>query len=165
MENLTQKTILFLSQEHYLEISLTAFLQDRQASDLSKGTLKFYKGKINRFFQYCNNQEIHYVTQISADTIRAYMLYLSEVRHNKKSNVHGFFRSLRAFLYWYEKEYEPDNWKNPIRKIKPPKQSQDILQPVPYEVVTKLLDTCEEGTFTEPLSSHFLIRVQGLKSS
>lgn len=147
MENLTQRTVLFLSQEHYIEICINAFIRDRKASNLSPRTLKFYKEKLDKFASYCFSQEIKYVTQIKPDTIRSYMLYMAEVRNNNKGNIHAFYRSIRAFLYWYENEYEPEDWKNPIKKVKAPKQSQVIIEPISFDSIEKLIQTCEEGTF------------------
>lgn len=72
---------------------------------------------------------------------------MSEIRHNNKGNVHAFYRSLRAFLYWYENEFEPENWKNPIKKVKPPKQSQEIIEPVSLMEINAILETCNLDTF------------------
>jgi site-specific recombinase XerD len=154
MEKITQQTYLFLSQEHYLEISVLAFLRDRKASELAKGTIAYYKEKLDKFVRFCDTQEIKYVAQINAETIREYMLYMSEVRHNNRGNIHSFYRCVRAFLYWYENEYEPEGWTNPIKKVKAPKQSQEIIQPVSLETLNALLDTCEAGTFICTLRTH-----------
>ena len=147
MENLTQRTIQFLSQENSLGNSLSAFLIDRKASELSPRTLDFYKEKIEKFFKFCLDRDIQYVTQITAGDIREYMLYMVEVRNNNKGNIHGFYRSIRAFLNWFENEYEPEDWKNPIKKVKAPKQSQEIFDPVSFETINALIETCIEGTF------------------
>jgi site-specific recombinase XerC len=53
-----------------------------------------------------------------------------------------YYRALRAFLIWYEKEAEPDNWKNPIAKVKAPKVGKEILEPISLETVSALLRTC-----------------------
>ena len=73
--------------------------------------------------------------------------FVAEVRNNNKGNIHGFYRSVRAFLNWFENEFEPEDWKNPIKKVKAPKQSQEILAPVSFESINALLETCIEGTF------------------
>ncbi len=147
MEIQTQRTISVFSQEHYLEIAINAFLIDRKAGNLSIRTLEFYKEKLDKFILYCNSQQIQYVTQITANTIRSYMLYMSEKRHNNKGNVHAFYRSLRCFLYWYIQEYEPDEFKNPIKKVKPPKQSKEIIEPVSMIDIDSLLSTCDLDTY------------------
>ena len=147
MENLTQRTIQFLSQENSLGNSLSAFLIDRKASELSPRTLDFYKEKLEKFFKFCLDRDIQFVNQITAGDLREYMLYMAEVRNNNKGNIHGFYRSVRAFLNWFENEFEPEDWKNPIKKVKAPKQSQEILAPVSFESINALLETCIEGTF------------------
>jgi integrase len=55
---------------------------------------------------------------------------------------------VRAFLYWYEDEVEPEGWKNPIRKVKAPKVPIEPIDPVSFDVVVRLVKTCERGTFT-----------------
>ena len=145
--NETQRTVSIFSQEHFLEITLNAFLTDRKAGNLSIKTIKFYEEKLDKFIDYCNSQQIQYVTQITANTIRSYMLVMSEIRHNNKGNIHAFYRSLRAFLYWYENEFEPETWKNPIKKVKPPKQSQVIIEPVSMVDINAILETCDLETF------------------
>ena len=147
IENIAQRTIVFLCSEHDIQKSIEGFIRDRKASNLSPNTLEFYREKLGRFYEFCYSSQIVYVSQITPDIIRSYMLYMAEVRHNNKGNIHGFYRSLRAFLYWYEREFEPDNWKNPIRKVKPPKQSQEILEPVSFDSISALLKTCIDGTF------------------
>jgi site-specific recombinase XerD len=143
----TQQTIIFLSKESYLELVLEAFLRDRTSSNLAAGTVNYYREKLTKFITFCQGQQIQYTTQITPDVIRSYMLYMTDVRHNGKGNVHSFYRSLRAMLYWYENEYEPDGWKNPIKKVKAPKQSNEVLEPVSGDDISKLLSTCETGTY------------------
>ena len=40
------------------------------------------------------------------------------------------------------------DWKNPIRKVKAPKVPTEPLDPVPIEVVSKMVKVCKRGTFT-----------------
>jgi integrase/recombinase XerC len=145
MDIQTQRTFSLLSQEHYIELAIDSFIRDRKASNLSPLTLKSYKSKLHLFTNYCEQQEIKYVTQITADTIRSYMLYMVEVRHNSKGNIFDYYRCIRCFLYWYEREFEPENWKNPIRKITAPRQSQIIIEPISFEDISALLETCDDS--------------------
>jgi site-specific recombinase XerD len=53
-----------------------------------------------------------------------------------------------ALPIFYESEFEPENWKNPIRhKVKEPKVPEALLDPVDPEVVNALCLTCKRGTF------------------
>jgi len=49
---------------------------------------------------------------------------------------------LKTYLLWWEKEVEPDDWKNLIRKVKPPKIAVKPLEPVTIDQVEKLISTC-----------------------
>jgi hypothetical protein len=60
------------------------------------------------------------VSHLTPTLLRQYLLWLFDTGHNP-GGVHGFYRALRAFLRWWEDEYEPENWRNPIRKVKGPK--------------------------------------------
>ena len=70
--------------------------------------------KLNPFFEYCDSRVIQNVYQLTPNLIRQYLLYLEETNHNP-GGIHAGYRAIRAFLFWYEDEVEPDNWTNPIR--------------------------------------------------
>ena len=81
------------------------------------------------------------IDQLDPNTIRKYLIWLEEKGHNP-GGISAAYRSLRAFLYWWEDEVEPEEWKNPIRKVKDPKVSLEPLQPVPLDKVKALCDAC-----------------------
>lgn len=143
---INQGTILNLSQDTHLLTWIEAFLVDRKAQGLSEGTLTFYRKKLELFLEYCEGQLITQVTELDPNQIRCYLLYLEEKGHNP-GGVHAAFRSLRTFLYWWEEELEPEGWKNPIRKVKPPKLSISPLEPVDIEIVKAMADSCDSSFF------------------
>jgi site-specific recombinase XerD len=96
---------------------MEAFIGDRRAQGAAAGTLRFYSQKLKLFLDYCQGQAVERIGQITATFIREYLLYLEAVNHNPGGR-HAAFRSLRAFLNWYEDEAEPDGWSNPIEKVK-----------------------------------------------
>ena len=49
-----EQTILEFAQGGHLGISLEAFLIDRQATGLSRHTLKFYRQFLSPFLAYCD---------------------------------------------------------------------------------------------------------------
>ena len=123
---------------------LSAFMLDRKSQDLAQGTLHFYTWKLKLFTEYAGAHKITQVGQITPSLIRDFMISLS-MTHNP-GGVHAAFRCLRAFLYWYEKETEI-TWSNPIRNVKPPKMAIAPLEPVEFNVVKKLLKTCDVTEF------------------
>jgi site-specific recombinase XerD len=54
-----------------------------------------------------------------------------------------------GFLLWYEDDVEPENWKNPIKKIKEPKLPEKILNPVEIQDVFSMVDTCKNNRFID----------------
>jgi integrase/recombinase XerD len=138
----TQGTILL---EDLIYTWMEAFIIDRKARGLAEGTLRFYKQKLKLFYDYCDAQLVSTINQITPTIIRQFLLYLEETDHNPGGR-HAAYRALRAFLYWYEDEVEPDNWKNPIRKVKPPRVPVEILDPIPIVDIDKMIASCEKGT-------------------
>ena len=124
---------------------MEAFIIDRKGRGVAKGTLRFYKQKLKLFYDYCDAQLVSTIDQITPTIIRQFLLYLEETDHNPGGR-HAAYRALRAFLYWYEDEVEPDNWRNPIRKVKPPRVPVEILDPIPIVDIDKMISTCEKGT-------------------
>lgn len=137
---LNQWTILE-SQDTYLLTWIEAFLFDRKAQNLSKGTLYFYQKKLELFTNYCENQLVKHITEITPQILREYLLFLESQGHNP-GGVHACYRALKTFLYWWEDEIEPENWKNPIRKVKAPKVPKTQLQPVKIATIQKMVETC-----------------------
>lgn len=86
------------------------------------------------------------IHQITPAFIREFLLYLEETNHNPGGR-HAAFRTLRAFLYWFEDEVEPVGWKNPIRKVKPPRVPQEPIEPVSFEAINKMIKAYNPDTF------------------
>jgi site-specific recombinase XerD len=126
---------------------MEAFLNDRKAQGTANGTLRFYNQKLKLFLDYCRAHAVERIGQISATFIRQYLLYLEESAHNPGGR-HAAFRSLRAFLNWYEAEAEPEGWSNPIHKVKAPKVPIEPLEPVSHETIASMVKICERGTFS-----------------
>ncbi len=125
---------------------IEAFLIDRKARGCAKGTLVFYQQKMKSFADYCESQVVSEVSQITPTMVRQYLLYLEDTGHNPGGR-HAAYRSLRAFLFWFEDEVEPENWSNPVHKVKAPKVPIEPLEPVEFETVSQMIKVCEANTF------------------
>lgn len=124
-----------------------AFLVDRQAQNLTPKSVVFYQEKLKVFLNYLDSQVISDITQITPDVLRRFLLYLKDKGHNP-GGIHSFYRVIRAYLLWWEKEVEPEGWKNPIRKVKAPKVPEEIIEPVEIDTVKAMIDVCDKTTFT-----------------
>jgi len=136
-----QRTISTFLQDDYLLIWIEAFLVDRKAQNMSKGTIEFYRKKIKYFFEFCEKQSVTQVSQITPNLLREFLLYLETKGHNA-GGCHAAFRTVKTFLRWYENEAEPENWINPIRKVKAPKMNIEPLEPVDIEAVKAMIEVC-----------------------
>ena len=129
-----------------IERETQAFLIDRQALGLSEGTLRFYREKLGLLLDYLTPRNIGDVESLCPRTLRAYILSLSKT-HNP-GGVHATYRAMRAFVNWWEDEVEPEDWKNPLRKVHPPKVRMEPLDPVPLPDIKTMLSVCPRRTLT-----------------
>jgi site-specific recombinase XerD len=144
MANQTQQII-----KNYLSLSelITAFLLERKSRGLQQLSIEFYRAHLKQFTAWAGPQQIKQLDQITPALIRAYMIHLEETEH-RPGYIHGFYRTIRAFLKWYALEFEPDNWQNPIRKVKAPKVPTEPLDPISLDDIRAMIATCKGGSFT-----------------
>ncbi len=121
-------------QEQELHQYLEAFLLDRRAQNFTPGTVKFYHEKLRFFVDRFNDVPI---TEITPTELRQFFLDMS-ISHNP-GGVHCIYRTVKTFLRWYEMEFEPDGWRNPINKVKAPKLPLEPLEPVPLQNIGEML--------------------------
>lgn len=123
-----------------------SFLIDRRARHLSNGTVKFYQEKLNNFYLWLKDNDVNNMEELTAGKIREYILHL-EKTHNP-GGVHAHWRSIKAFLLWYEREYDLIDWVNPIKKVTPPKVRNEPIEGIPMINVLRMVDVCDPHTFT-----------------
>ena len=139
-----QWSITKYAQDTHLLTWLEAFLMDRKAQGFSKGTLHFYKYKLKLFVDYCQAQVVTHIPHITPNLIRSYLLHLEETGHNEGGR-HACYRAVKTFLYWWEDEVEPEDWTNPIRKVKAPKVRKQQIKPVSLANIQAMVNTCDRS--------------------
>jgi integrase/recombinase XerD len=137
-----QRTLL---GDDYILIWVEAFLKERTAQNLAKGTVKFYKDKLSNFIKFLDSQEIKYITQITPNIIRDFLLVLEESGHNA-GGVHAHFRVIRTWLRWYWDEVEPEG-KNPISKVKAPRVPVEPIEGISNDDFDVMISACKTNTF------------------
>jgi integrase/recombinase XerC len=140
--SLDQRTQEKFSQDFYLETWVEAFLVDRKARNLARGTQEFYRDKLKLFLRFCSTQAITGIDQITPGTIREYLLWLEENHHNP-GGIHAHYRAAKTFLTWWADEVEPEGWKNPFRKVPAPKLGKDPLDPASMKSIQEMLKHCD----------------------
>ena len=122
------------------------FLLSKHISGVSDRTIKIYKYHLRKFEEYCNLWGIDQVQNMTPSIIRKFLFELDKKGHNK-GGIHLYYRVVKTFLLWYESDLEPNNWKNPIRKVSGLRLRPEPLEPVSIEDVEKLISTCDSRTF------------------
>ena len=125
-----------------------SFFIAKKAEGVSSATLVFYKQQLTHFLRYCEWQAYSQIHDLDANSLRQFLLWHGETGHNA-GGQHAAFRVLRAFLLWYEDEVEPENWRNPIHKVKAPKVTVEPLDPVSTGDVSALLQVCSGSNFLD----------------
>lgn len=146
MSKSAQGQLIRLVHKSELARDIQGFVIDRQARGLSPRTIEFYSEELHFWQTYLEHQAVQHVEDISPRHLREYLLRLGKRRN--PGGVHAAFRAMRAFLNWYEVEYEPQDWINPIRKVAAPRVPQQQLDPIALSDLKALLATCERRTLT-----------------
>ncbi|MBN1372664.1 MAG: tyrosine-type recombinase/integrase [Anaerolineaceae bacterium] len=115
------------------------FLVDAQSRGLSPNTLRGYGNEIKSLIQWLDLQGVIMIEEMTADVIRKYMLSLKE--HRNPGGQFAGYRVLRQMTYWWERETD-DQYKSPIRKVKPPKVNSQPLPGIKQEEIQTLLKAC-----------------------
>jgi integrase/recombinase XerD len=119
-----------------------AFILDRKARGFSKGTIYFYRMKLQLFLRFCELQKVTYIKEVTPVFIRKYLLHLENTDHNP-GGVHACYRALKTFLRWYQIENDLTDWVNPIDKVRVKNPRNQPLEPVDIETVKAILETCK----------------------
>jgi integrase/recombinase XerD len=156
MENQIERaTMLIVGLDDHLETWVEGFLIEKRAAGLSPNTLRFYRRNLSDFHLFCEGRQITRIGQITPDEVRRYLLELESMNHNAGGR-HGHYRALRTFLYFYENEAEPENWKNPIHKVKAPRLPVEPIQPITLPEFNRLLKAAS-GTRTPERDAAILL--------
>lgn len=142
--DVNQRTISTYLQDDYLLVWIEAFLIDRKAQNMSRGTLEFYQWKLKNFTDFCESKAVKNIMQITPSLLREYLLEFEAKGHNP-GGCHAAYRTVKTFLRWWENEVEPKDWSNPIRKVKAPKMNVEPLEPVDIEAVKAMMEVCSHN--------------------
>lgn len=118
------------------------FIQDKKANNLAKRSIEWYQSHFKQWVIYCGDVETESITP---HQLREYLIELGKT-HNE-GGVHGYYRAIKAYLNFYEEEFEPENWKNPIKKIKPPRVDVEPIEGIEVQTVKDMIEHCSKSTF------------------
>lgn len=137
-ERMTNSTV----RDDYPILEITkGFVIDRKSNNVTRNTLKFYHTEFKRFLAFCESNKLQMIQDLTPVILREYLLHLEGAGHNP-GGIHGSYRAIKALLIWYENEFEPENWHNPIRKVRAPKLSIQPIEPVDMDTIRRLVASC-----------------------
>lgn len=119
---------------------VSKFLLAKESEGLAPGSLRFYRQKLDPFMDFCEDRSSPDILSIDGDLIRMFLLELQG--SHTPGGVHSFFRAVHALFTWFDTEYEPEGWRNPMARIKAPKVPDEILDPVSETTVRQLVRSC-----------------------
>lgn len=140
-----QTPLIRIIQPTALQRQIREFLIDREASGLSPRSIEFYAKELGYFTAFLGDQAPGDTRDITVEHLRRYFAALGERRN--KGGVHGAYRAIRAFINWFEREYQPTNWQSPLRNFRVRRPQPKPLPPVPLIDIKALLATCKRRTF------------------
>jgi integrase/recombinase XerC/integrase/recombinase XerD len=130
-----------IPNKHLISREIIAFIIDRRSAKRSPATIRYYQTELDWFAAYLQQHKITLIEDITAEDIREYLIHQGGTRN--ANGVHCSFRAVKAWLNWWGIELDDDTWRNPIRKISPPKISSEPLPGVPMDHIHALLATCK----------------------
>jgi site-specific recombinase XerD len=136
-----------ISRSDFLRFEISkwieAFVLDRRVQGMAAGTIHFYQSKLKLFTNFLDQFDRPFTMgEISPNLIRAFLLHLEETDHNPGGR-NAAYRALRAFVYFWRDEVDPEGWKNPFDKVSAPKISKAPLPPVEIDEIQALIDACD----------------------
>jgi integrase/recombinase XerD len=123
---------------------LAGFIVERRSRGLARRTVTYYESELRLFCEFLDGQGVEMLEDVTTEVVRQYLLVLGNTRN--PGGIHAAFRAIRAFFLWYEDEFEPENWKNPVRKVRGPKVPKNPLEGVHVDTIRAMIEHC--GTET-----------------
>lgn len=163
MEN-SQKNHLILENED-LDSILKSFLLVKKSENRSAATIRFYRFELSDFICWFNiKYQITKIFLILPTHIRKHLSDLGDTRN--KGGIHARYRSIKAFLNFYTFEYEPQNWSNPIDKVKVSTPRIDSIKGIDLVDFRKLVESCKGDNLAKRDRAIFLCLLSsGLRAS
>lgn len=136
-----------------LNRELEEFLIDREAQNASPKTLEWYQyALLQTFRNFMVSQDVERTEDITPGILRRYIIHLSDRGHNP-GGVANVYSAAKVYLNWFTAEYSPAGWVNPLTKVKPPRKTKEIEQPISPEDFRALLKVCDGNTFLDARDS------------
>lgn len=99
-----------------IEVAMQEFLAEKSIENASKNTIDTYKYLFENLLEWCKDQGIENIEDITPRVLRQYFAYLKEVRKNNSVSVNTKHKLLTTFFNFLVDEEIVDH--NPVKAIK-----------------------------------------------
>ncbi len=115
---------------------------------LSGNTLKAYGKDIEQFIEFCNEKEITYPEEVNENTVRLFLLFLTEKEIERRS-ISRKLSALRGFFKFIKSEAELAV--NPFSGIKNPKMKKTLPETLGENFIERIFKIIDEQENAEKL--------------
>jgi site-specific recombinase XerD len=154
MEKQAVDSLLFesLVSTTSLESLIKGYILNCKTENKSPKTISGYEMVVRNFNWYCKQQAYPEVQNLTAVHVRHFLWYLASEPHRwdsesptanrqvSSTTVNGYFRALRTFFNWLEREELIIE--NPFRKLKPPRIDKKVIQALSPTEIDRLFRVC-----------------------
>lgn len=127
---------------HTLEEAYEMFMLDCEARRLTPATRQFYRAKLSVFFQWCTENAVEVISDLTAHKIRQYFVYLQR-RSLSGQYQHNLARTIRAFLNYCVRDELLEV--SPFKKVQMPRVEKKILEALDAADIRTLLKHCQSA--------------------
>jgi len=142
-----------------LESLIKGYLLNCRSQNLAPHTIDGYKMFLRNFTWYCRQNNFPAPPKITTAHMQSFLWYLGSEPHQWNSTspaakrmvssttVNDYFRALRTFFNWLEKEELLSN--NPFKRLKAPKVDKKVIQALTPTEIERLFKTCSGKVMLE----------------
>ena len=135
-----------------LESLAKGYILNCKTEGKSPKTISGYEMALRNFSWYCKQQGFPEIQKLTAVHIRHFLWYLASEPHRWNSTspaakrqatsttVNGYFRALRTFFNWLDREELIIE--NPFKNLKPPKIDKKVIQALSPTEIDRLFKVC-----------------------
>lgn len=116
------------------------FMLDCESRRFTDTTLLFYRSKLTAFVQWCKEQNLIFLADVTANHIRAYFVHLQK-QGLKDWTQNAAGRAIKTFFY--RSVEEGLLIESPAKKVKLPRIDKAILPALTEDEIKRLLKACE----------------------
>ncbi|CAI8818229.1 hypothetical protein EMIT07CA2_210071 [Brevibacillus sp. IT-7CA2] len=100
-----------------LKFAIKDFKDDREYKNLSPKTIESYMSALSEFQTFCSNNEIVDVNDVTANTVKNYLMYCHKDRNNNVTTRNSKLHVLKIFFNYLEENEIINSKQNPTKRI------------------------------------------------